>query len=69
MSLRYFPGRILDFVKLFAAARGLGDGATDPEAEEGGTGTTPGTEGGAMTLGIGEEEIAATPGTTGALSD
>ena len=69
MSLRrfLFPGHSHDVVELFAAARGLGEGATDLGAAEGGTGTTPGTGGGGMTPGTGEGEIAATPGTTGAL--
>ena len=68
-SILFLPERIRDIVKLFAAAQGLGEGETDPGAAEGGTGTTPGTGGGGMTQETGEGEIAATPGTTGALSN
>ena len=54
---------------LYAAAQGLGEGATDPGAVEGEIGTTPGTEEGETTPGTGAGGIAATPGITGKLSN
>ena len=55
----------MTFLFFFAAAQGLGEGATDPGAVEGGIGMTPGIEEGETTPGTGAGEIAATPGITG----